>query len=91
MKAEDAPFFEAVTRLLSMADHNRRGASAMEIDEWGFMHLILFGDFKQSRPQPHKFARLQSVCWQHPVHGFLLRLLQVASSHQPYSEGDTGE
>ena len=42
----DAPFFEAITKLLSTADHNRRGF-ADGADEFGWVHIVLFGDFKQ--------------------------------------------
>ena len=43
----DAPFFEAFAKLLSTADHNRRGNSRDATDPFGWVHLLLYGDFKQ--------------------------------------------
>ena len=42
----DKAVFDSITNLLSTADDARRGA-APNADEFGAIHVILFGDFKQ--------------------------------------------
>ena len=45
----DEAFFEIITKLLGLAHSNRRGAKK-DADEYGDIHLLLFGDFKQLPP-----------------------------------------
>ena len=42
-------FFSVITELLSIANSNRRGPKR-PADEYGNIHLLLFGDFKQLPP-----------------------------------------
>jgi hypothetical protein len=45
----DALFFDTITGLLGLANSNRRCAKK-RCDEYGDIHLLLFGDFKQLPP-----------------------------------------
>ena len=44
----DCDIFEALAKQLGIADHTRRGTTH-GADEYGTVHLVLFGDFKQLR------------------------------------------
>ena len=45
----DEAFFGVITELLGLANSNRRGPKTLS-DEYGDIHLLLFGDFKQLPP-----------------------------------------
>ena len=45
----DEAFFGVITELLGLANSNRRGPKTPS-DEYGNIHLLLFGDFKQLPP-----------------------------------------
>ena len=45
----DCDIFEAIAKQLGIADHTRRGTTD-GFDEYGSVHLVLFGDFKQLPP-----------------------------------------
>ena len=62
----DCDIFEMVAKLLGEADHARRG-NVEGSDEYGSVHLILFGDFKQlppatSEPWPRLFGSVDLSC-----------------------------
>ena len=44
----DRDIFMSITRLLNLCDHTRKGRADLSADEFGNLHMILFGDFKQS-------------------------------------------
>ena len=51
----DVEVWEAMTKLLSLADHARhRGFVQEGRDEFGSLNLILFGDLKQLPPATSK-------------------------------------
>lgn len=52
----DCDIFEALAKQLGIADHTRRG-SVDGADEYGEVHLILFGDFKQLPPATSELGR----------------------------------
>ena len=43
----DQEIFEAVTKYLNLCDVQRKGYADPNADEFGDVHLVLFGDFKQ--------------------------------------------
>ena len=52
----DCDIFEALAKQLGIADHTRRGTDA-GADEYGTVHLILFGDMKQLPPATSEHGR----------------------------------
>ena len=46
--------WEAMTKILGLADHARHRGFRSESDEYGSCHLVLFGDFKQLPPATSK-------------------------------------
>ena len=42
----DQEIFEAVTKYLNLCDVQRKGYADPNADEFGDVHLVLFGDFK---------------------------------------------
>ena len=46
--------WEAMTKILGIADHTRHRGFRSESDEYGSCHLVLFGDFKQLPPATSK-------------------------------------
>ncbi len=50
----DDDIWDTMTKLLGLADHARHRAFRPESDEYGSVHMILFGDFKQLPPATSK-------------------------------------
>ena len=52
----DCDIFEALAKQLGIADNTRRGTTD-GADEYGTVHLVLFGDFKQLPPATSQRGR----------------------------------
>lgn len=50
----DVDIWDAMSKILSIADHSRHRGFREEADEYGCVHVILFGDFKQLPPATSK-------------------------------------
>ena len=50
----DVDIWDAMSKILSIADHTRHRGFREEADEYGSVHVILFGDFKQLPPATSK-------------------------------------
>ena len=50
----DVDIWDAMSKILSIADHSRNYGFKKEADEYGSVHVILFGDFKQLPPATSK-------------------------------------
>ena len=50
----DVDIWDAMSKILSIADHSRHRGFTEEADEYGCVHVILFGDFKQLPPATSK-------------------------------------
>ena len=56
----DTDCFQGVSQAMSLADHTRRPGSHDGADEFGSVHVVLFGDYKQSLDR-HKVANAIDV------------------------------
>ena len=50
----DVDIWDAMSKILPIADHTRHRGFREEADEYGSVHVILFGDFKQLPPATSK-------------------------------------
>ena len=50
----DVDIWDAMSKILSIADHTRHRGFMEQADEYGSVHVILFGDFKQLPPATSK-------------------------------------
>ena len=55
----DTDCFQGVAQAMSLADHTRRPGSHDGADEFGSVHVVLFGDYKQY-PDRHKLAQAEA-------------------------------
>ena len=55
----DTDCFQGVAQTMSLADHTRRPGSHDGADEFGSVHVVLFGDYKQY-PDRHKLAQSEA-------------------------------
>ncbi len=81
----DNEIFEAVTKYLNLCDVQRKGYADPNADEFGDVHLVLFGDFKCPAVAPMRLTMHLLLEYHNHGHGYWRqRQLPPATSKPPF-------